>query len=288
MNTDGFLIIDKAEGVTSSYVDKICKRVFRANKIGHIGTLDPFATGVLLIAINAGTKAIPYITTVSKTYEFEVKFGAKTDTGDLTGKVIKSCSKTLSTADIKKVLPNFVGKISQKPHPFSAVKINGARAYTLARRGLVPDIKNREVIIFNLELIGDVRFRAEVSPGTYIRTLVEDIAAALETYAYVVSLRRVIDGKFSLKDAIALDKLEAMPDNIGRFVIPIKDVLDDIPVVFVSEQEAQDLIFGRKIYFESDKSESRYLVSASCGFLGIAEFRKEALSLKRLFIKGEK
>lgn len=284
---DGILVIDKPAGMTSSQVDRMCKRTFRASKVGHIGTLDPFATGVLLVAINSGTKAIRYIKHPSKTYEFEIKFGEKTNTGDCTGVVVESSDNIPDESKIIEVLPKFIGSFQQTPHIFSAVKVNGKRAYEIARCGGIPDVKSREITVFSLDLIGKSKFRASVSQGTYIRTLAEDISAAIGTYGHVTSLRRVADWKFSISRAIRLDALLESPDNVVDLVVPIRDVLDDIPVVSVSVQDSRSLMFGRCVEYGSAIADGTYLSEADDGFLGIVSSEGGVLHLERLFYKGE-
>lgn len=293
-NISGILIINKPEGKSSGYVDLICKKIFNTKKVGHLGTLDPFATGVLPIAINNGTKVIPYITPKSKTYEFEIEFGIKTNTADKTGDIVE-VNKTIPLLnDIENILPQFIGEIEQTPHIFSAIKINGRRSFELARKGEMPQIPARKVTIFNLELIGQTsdtifKFRAEVSKGTFIRSLTEDIAKALGTLGYTYSLRRVKDGNFTIEDSITLDKLDEKKDNLNSVLIPLENVLDDIPVIFLTCQEALDLSFGKSVMVTSPKDDGRYLVSNSeIGFLAIADLIGEVIYPKRLLrsLKG--
>ena len=364
-NINGILIIDKPEGKSSAYIDFICKKILDVNKVGHIGTLDPFATGVLAIAINNGTKTIPYIKTERKTYEFEIKFGEKTNTSDKTGDIIETSNKIPTRCEIENILPNFIGEILQTPSIFSAIKVNGKRAYELARKGETPDIKQRTVTIFNLELIdekfqvpekynvlsntpgrndkGDklnyfftklqkkvinfcnillraknevsldnsneknwynsskfcknfnntvniYKFRAEVSPGTYIRSLTEDIAKLLGTVGYTLSLKRIRDGKFSINSAISLDELRKRQDNIESVLIPLENVLDDIPVILVSCQDAENLLFGRCITTDFSGKSGEYLASTKEGFLEIVDFSNGIISPKKLLrssLKGE-
>ena len=279
---DGFLVIDKPEGKSSAFIDHIIKKKFKANKAGHIGTLDPFATGVLAIAINAGTKAIHYIKQSKKIYEFEISFGTKTDTADKTGKIIASGGKIPTTNEIIKILPKFIGKIQQIPSIYSAIKINGKKSYELARKGEIPNMPARSVEIYNLEMVEESKFKAEVSQGTYIRTLTEDIANALGTVGHTVSLRRIQDGKFSIKDGITIDKLDEIQDNINDVLITLENVLDDIPVILISCQDAENLIAGRCVYFSLDIENGTYLAKADNGFLEIVEFLGGVIHPKKL------
>jgi tRNA pseudouridine55 synthase len=289
---NGFLLLDKPEGKSSFFVVNRCKKILGANRAGHLGTLDPFATGLLIIAINAGTKVIPYVSVSHKCYDFELKFGEKTDTGDNTGKVIATDRMIPKYDELEAILPVFLGKIQQRPHPFSAIKINGKRAYQLARSGLIPNIESRSVTIFDLHILAQTaddtfKLRAAVSPGTYIRSLAEDMAEYLRSVGHVISLRRIRDGKFSVDDAVKIDRLEEKKENIGDILVPLEDVLDDIPVCFVSDREASELALGRSIDCGTDV-ESRdgvCLVSSEGGALWIAEVKPErVLAPKRLLV----
>lgn len=291
---DGILVINKSEGKSSGYVDLVCKKIFGTKKIGHIGTLDPFATGVLPIAINNGTKAIPYITPKSKIYEFEIKFGEKTNTADKTGSIIEKTSNIPTLKDINNIIPKFIGEIYQKPHIFSAVKVNGKRSFELARKGKIPEIVARKVTIFDLKLLSQAsneifKFEANVSRGTFIRSLTEDIAKSLGTLGYTLSLNRTQDGNFLLKNAITLDKLSEKRDNINDILIPLEDVLDDIPVIFLTCQDVSNLTFGRSIRLDISKENGRYLaINHELKFLAIVELTDGVIYPKRLLrnLKG--
>ncbi|MBQ8651445.1 MAG: tRNA pseudouridine(55) synthase TruB [Alphaproteobacteria bacterium] len=286
---DGIVIIDKPEGRSSGFVDMVCKKIFQTKKIGHIGTLDPFATGVLAIAVNSGTKAIPYINQASKIYEFEIQFGTRTDTGDKTGTVIEVSDRIPTETNIIKSIKKFVGEIEQIPPIYSAIKINGQPAYKLARSGILPNIKKRIVCIRSLELLSFTRciakFVAEVSAGTYIRTLAEDIAKSTGTVGHTLSLRRLKDGKFDVKQAIPLDSLRDFQDNLDSVLIPLEDVLDDIPVIFISCQNAEDLSFGRDIRVSDKFVDGLYLAKSDSGFLCIGYVETFVFSPKRLLRK---
>ncbi len=279
---DGFLVIDKLEGKSSAFIDFVVKKRLKASKVGHIGTLDPFATGVLVIAINVGTKAIPYVRIERKVYEFEVVFGKRTNTSDKTGEIVEVSERIPAMSEIEAVLPQFVGEISQVPSIFSAIKISGKKAYELARRGEIPRINPRKITIYSLELIGKNKFRAEVSSGTYIRTLTEDIAKALGTIAYTSSLRRIKDGNFSIENSITLENLEKLEDNLDGVLISLENVLDDIPVIPVSYQDAENLILGRHVPLAFAKENGQYLASSDNGFLEIVNFSDGVLIPKKL------
>jgi tRNA pseudouridine55 synthase len=293
---NGFLLLDKPEGVSSFFVVNRCKKILGAKRAGHLGTLDPFATGLLIIAINSGTKVIPYVTIKEKCYDFEIKFGEKMNTGDKTGTIIETNQNIPNYRDIESILPAFLGEIHQKPHPFSAVKVNGKRAYQIARSGQDPIIAVRSVTIFDLCLLMQTQenvflFRATVSPGTYIRSLAEDVARSLETVGHVVSLKRTRDGKFKLEDAITIDRLAEKKENIDNVLISLENILDDIPVYFVTDREAGDLALGKSVNRGVDVAASKdgvCLVASEEGMLWIAEVkaseRSLTLSPKRLLV----
>ncbi len=293
-NIDGILIIDKSEGKSSGYVDLVCKKILGTRKIGHIGTLDPFATGLLPIAVNNGTKTIPYIKTESKIYEFEIKFGEKTNTADKTGKIIYTTPNIPTSKDINNIIPKFIGEINQKPHIFSAIKINGKRSFELARKGEIPKISARKITIFGLNLVDQVsenifKFKANVSRGTFIRSLTEDMAESLGSLGHTHSLRRIQDGKFSLNNAITLDELREKRDNIDDILIPLENVLDDIPVISLTCQDITDLAFGRSVKIDFSKENGRYLASnAELRFLAVVELIDGVVYPKRLLknLKG--
>jgi tRNA pseudouridine55 synthase len=210
---DGILIIDKPKGLTSHDVVKRVKRILRIKKAGHTGTLDPDATGVLPILIGKATKISKYLINSDKKYVGCMKLGVKTDTGDATGRTISTSSMPFpSEIEIDRVFKKFSGHIRQVPPMYSAIKINGRPLYTLARKGIEVERKDREVIIHRLDIlrIEDplIIFRISCSKGTYIRTLVSDIGDALGLGAHLISLRRTIAGRFRIEDSISLEELE--------------------------------------------------------------------------------
>jgi tRNA pseudouridine55 synthase len=283
----GFVLIDKPPGKTSNFVTSKIRRAVTAKKVGHLGTLDPFATGLLVLAVNNGTKLIPYIPAKEKIYQFTVKFGIKTNTGDLTGQVIKTEAYIPSANEIYRILNKYSGQIQQVPHIFSAVKVNGKRSYELARKGEIPQLKPKTINIYKLELKGQCdestfEFEATVSAGTYIRSLCEDMAESLGTLAHVTALRRTKDGQFLVKNAIPLDEILKKADTIKSVLIPLENVLDGIPVVLLSCQDAENLSLGRKIATELQLDTGTYIAKADGGFLAIVEHDGGVISPKRL------
>ena len=253
-NINGWLIIDKPAGMGSTDVVNQTRRLLDANKNGHAGTLDPFATGVLPVAFGEATKLIPYITDGSKEYEFTLKFGTATNTDDTEGKVIARSDIIPSTEQILSVLPQFTGTVMQVPPAYSAIKINGERAYKLARKGKTPDMPPRQVEIYKLELLNRLSadsfyFRVCCSKGTYIRSLGRDIALKLGTYGHLQALRRTKCAVFTLNDTILLENLKNMVYEEERLskLLPVETSLRDIAVIAVSEEDAVKLRHGQSV-----------------------------------------
>ena len=249
---NGWLVIDKPRDMGSTDVVNFTRRFFNAKKNGHCGTLDPFATGVLPIAFGEATKLIPYVTEARKEYEFVVKWGEATSTADTEGEVVAFSDKVPTREEILAVLPQFFGEIEQVPPVYSAIKINGKRAYDLARKGVEVVMPSRKIKIYDLALIEELpekqaRFRVECSKGTYIRTLGQDIALKLGTVGHLKELRRTKCGNFGLDDAITLEKLKNMVHSStpNEVLLPIETYLRDIAVIAVSEADAAKLKLGQ-------------------------------------------
>ena len=251
---NGWLIIDKPQGMGSTDVVNVTRKLLNANKNGHAGTLDPFATGVLPIAFGEATKLIPFVTDGKKEYEFVLSFGASTNTDDVEGEVISESDVIPNKEQILSVLPQFIGKITQVPPMYSAIKINGKRAYALARAGKEVNIPPREVEIYYLELLEQInqksfRFKVGCSKGTYVRTLGKDIALKLGTVGHLTELRRTKCAIFSLADTILLENVKNMVYEGKRreLLLPIETSLRDIAVIAVSQEDAAKLKQGQKI-----------------------------------------
>lgn len=231
---DGFLVINKTKDWTSADVVNKIKRVLKIKKAGHLGTLDPDATGVLPIALGKATKVIRYINEGDKEYQAVMKLGEKTDTLDAAGKVIeKKGIPELNKDKIEKVLQDFTGKISQTPPAYSAVKVDGVRAYELARKGKDVQIKPRDVFIKEISLtkidIPFIAFNVVCSKGTYIRSLCSDIGERLGTVAHMFSLIRTASGQFEIDDAVNIDDL-----GKGR-IIKIDEALGFMPEIRIKK-----------------------------------------------------
>ena len=275
---NGWIFIYKPKNITSFKVIKRLKKILNIKKIGHTGTLDPFATGILAIALGEATKSIHYLNQ-NKVYKFNVVFGELKDTDDITGKTIKK-SKILPTlADINKCIEVFIGKQRQIPPQFSAVKVNGKRAYKLARNNQKFELKAKEVFIKSIECLGiknknEYSFIMECSTGTYVRSIARDLGKMLGTYAYVSELRRVKIGKIEEKDIILLDKFEELVHIGDHFEVmhSIRDVLDDIPAVLIDQELSHKFQNGLSFEYLNKKSENDYLlIETDTKFVGIGK-----------------
>ncbi len=248
----GWLIVDKPREMGSTQVVSLTRRLFHAQKNGHCGTLDPFATGVLPIAFGEATKLISYVSDGDKEYEFVLFFGEETDTLDTEGQVIAQSDVIPSEEQIKAVLPEFIGEIGQVPPAYSAIKIDGKRAYDLARQGKEVKIPERKVKIYSLDLLEmlttrTARFRVCCSKGTYVRTLGADIARRLGSCGYLQELRRTKCGNFDLSQKILLENIKNLEygENLMKSLLPVMTCLRDIAVIAVGEEEAKKLKQGQ-------------------------------------------
>ncbi len=250
---DGWINFHKPVGMTSTQAVGKIRRALNANKIGHGGTLDPLASGVLPLALGEATKTVNYAQDASKIYEFTVTWGEQRTTDDAEGDVIQSSDTRPTQEQIEALIPEFIGSIEQTPPQFSAIKIDGERAYDLAREGQAVDIKSRIVHIYDLEVIShdenETAFKCTCGKGTYIRSLARDMGQKLGCFGYISALKRTKVGPFDLKDAISLDFFEQMGDNtaLEDVILPLQTVLDDIPALALKEQEAVALKHGRSL-----------------------------------------
>jgi tRNA pseudouridine55 synthase len=255
---NGWLIIDKPIGPTSTQVVGAVKRALREGgypkvKVGHGGTLDPLASGVLPVALGEATKLSGRMLDADKVYEFTIAFGTETDTLDAEGKPVATADRRPSRAEIEAVLPRFTGPIAQVPPAYSALKVEGKRAYDLARAGQEVALASRSVTIHRLAVTGssadEVTLQARVSKGTYIRALARDLARALDTVGHVTMLHRSKAGPFTLEQAISLDKLgeTAKARSLEQHLLPLTAGLDDIPALPVTPDQAGALRQGRKL-----------------------------------------
>lgn len=256
---NGWIIFDKPLGLGSTQAVGAVKRVCREAglgkvKVGHGGTLDPLASGVLPIALGEATKLCGRMLDACKTYDFTIQFGVQTDGLDAEGEVVATSDVHPTLAEVAAVLPRFTGSIEQVPPAFSAIKIDGQRAYDLARKGEVVEMKPRSVTVHALDAhaapvgpLESITLTAHVSKGTYIRSLARDIAHAVGSVGHVTMLRRTRAGPFGLEQAISLDKLNAFGQGAAQseFILPLEAGLVDIPALNLSPEAAGAIRQGR-------------------------------------------
>ncbi|PCJ02249.1 MAG: tRNA pseudouridine(55) synthase TruB [Alphaproteobacteria bacterium] len=253
----GWINLDKPYGMTSTQAIGKVRRILNSQKIGHAGTLDPLATGVLPIAVGEATKTISFAQDDIKTYHFTIQWGEQRDTDDMEGKVIATSDHRPIAEDITALLGQYTGEIQQTPPNFSAIKINGERAYDIARDGNIPELKPRTVYIEELELLearkDDADFTMICGKGTYVRSLARDIGNDLGTKGFISALRREKVGNFTAKDAISLDILSDMDYLSARseYLLPLQIVLDDIPALDLKEEETARIRNGQALSFVS-------------------------------------
>ncbi|MBI1985090.1 MAG: tRNA pseudouridine(55) synthase TruB [Rhodospirillales bacterium] len=250
----GWIVIDKPPGLSSSAVVGRVKRLTGAAKVGHAGTLDPLATGVLPMALGEATKTVAYLMDGRKAYRFTVRWGEARDTDDAEGAVTAISDARSTQAEIEAVLGRFRGSIEQVPPAFSAIKVGGRRAYALARGDAAPALSARTVQIHDLTLKAmpdrdHAEFEAVSGKGAYMRSLARDLAVALGTVGHVSTLRRTAVGPFHESQAISLDKLESLGHSapLSGHLLPVETVLDDIPALALTEREARKLSHGQAI-----------------------------------------
>ncbi|WP_298985145.1 tRNA pseudouridine(55) synthase TruB [uncultured Roseibium sp.] len=259
---NGWLVLDKPYGITSNEALGKIKRIFSPQKVGHAGTLDPRASGLLPVAFGEATKTVPFVMDGRKIYRFEVTWGTETDTDDTEGEVIASSDDRPTANAITAVLGEFTGTIMQVPPKFSAIKVAGERAYDLAREGEVVALEPRPIDVHRLDLVScldDDRavFEAECGKGTYVRALARDLGRRLGTRGHVTELRRLLVGPFGEEDLIKFDEIletagelaesEGIQELVAEFVLPVRDAMDDLVEVPVSLDDAAKIRKGMAI-----------------------------------------
>jgi tRNA pseudouridine55 synthase len=269
--------------------------LFNAEKAGHGGTLDPLATGLLPIALGEATKTVQWAMDGRKVYRFTAAWGAETNTDDLEGEITSRSDKRPSREEIEAILPRFTGTIMQAPPAFSAIKIDGERAYDLARAGEAPEMAERPITIASLKLVEALKeasqFEVTCGKGTYIRSLARDLGRSLGCLAHVSVLRRIEVGGLKESQMISLEKLEEISHRDGiealkGALFPIETVLDGIPALAVMGSDAAKLRQGQKVLLRGANapiSEAAVLVRYGPDLVGIGEVSQGALKTKRLF-----
>ena len=293
----GWIILDKPSGITSTQAVARVKRAFNAQKAGHAGTLDPLATGLLPIALGEATKVSSFVMDGVKVYRFTVRWGAETDTDDAEGTVKDHSDARPSRSAIEAILPDFTGVISQTPPRFSALKIDGARAYDRARQGKSVALEARDVEIARLELVGlcdedRAEFEAECSKGTYVRALARDFGQKLGCLGHICALRRTRVGPFGEDDMISLDKLEGLSHSaagsepLEELLQPVETALDDIPALAISRVEAARMRQGQPVIMRGRDAPilcGTVFVRSHGSPVALAEVKQGALHPKRVF-----
>jgi tRNA pseudouridine55 synthase len=284
---DGWVVLDKPLGMGSTTAVGRVRWLFGAAKAGHGGTLDPLATGILPIALGEATKTVPFVMDGRKEYRFTLCFGEARSTEDAEGEVTATSAARPTDEAIRAALPAFIGEIDQMPPAFSALKIDGERAYDLARAGKPVELKMRKAAIERLQLLDrpdadHADFVVACGKGTYIRSLGRDLALALGTVGYLSALRRTVAGPFREEAAISLPKLEALghiPPLLGALA-PVATALDDIPALALTEAQADRLRQGQPVILTRDAPPSGALVRAECGQKLVALVRSDGVSLQ--------
>lgn len=287
---NGWLVIDKPAGVTSTDVVRLLKRTLHPAKIGHAGTLDPLATGILPIALGEATKTIPFLMESTKDYAFTVRFGEERATDDIEGEVTATSAKRPTRDGILKALPAFTGIISQVPPQYSAVKVKGQRAYQLARAGEAVVLKERpaEVKSFELTAVSPdgerADFRVTCASGTYIRALGRDLGRALGCLGCIEAIRRTRVGPFSENHAISLDNQGLLGHSAPALeaLLPVITALDDIPALAVTEGEAARIRCGEALRLPTARSGTVRITSQG-ELVALAEVSAGTAKPKRVF-----
>ena len=295
--SSGWIFVNKPKNVSSFDVIRQLKKIFSIKRIGHAGTLDPLATGILPIAFGSATKTIPYLVSSEKEYRFSISWGIRTTTHDMEGEVIDESNFVPSKEDILDAVSDFKGEFYQRPPKYSAVKINGQRAYKLARSGIDFNIKEKKVKLYEL-IIKDhkknkTEFLAKVGKGFYIRSLARDLCEKLATSGVIDSLERTELGQFSLENAFSLETIEKLVHSApagmvgGDLLIPLSEVLDDIPALLISDKEAKRIQQGQSFFndylHKNSKLGSEVLLLKDKRPIGLATVGENSFKPKKVF-----
>jgi tRNA pseudouridine55 synthase len=302
MRSSGFVLLDKPSGVASRLAGRCIARMFGAKTFGHVGTLDPMASGLIVIALGEATKMIPYLKAGAKEYEFSIQWGKKTDTDDITGRILEENNLAPSSEQIAAVLPDLIGEIWQTPPAYSAVHIKGRRAYELARRGEAIEMPERKVTVYDLKFdIENSTFSIRCSTGTYIRSIARDMADLLNLrysvpnlkfLASAKAIRRTETNGFDIKCSVRLDFLENLFNNSGRgavesYLRPLDFGLGDIPVLNLNDMDAEKFRHGNFSELTGANAALKGLLRVYSGdeFIGIGEFDGTLLKPRRVINK---
>jgi tRNA pseudouridine55 synthase len=297
LDISGWLILDKPVGVTSTHAVSKARWLYQAKKAGHAGTLDPLASGILPIAFGEATKTVPFVMDGRKIYRFEATWGVETNTDDTEGEAVETSDVRPTRDEILAVLPAFRGQVTQIPPKFSALKIDGERAYDLAREGEEVILEPRVVDVHRLDLVempspDRAVFETECGKGTYVRAIARDMGRALGTRAHISALRRTAVGGFSEEDAITLDELERLRQGDAAYkdmadaLLPVETALDDIPALAVNRAEAARLLNGQPVLLrgrDAPTFQGTVSVTADGALIALAEIERGELHPRRVF-----
>ena len=299
VEVNGWVILDKPVGMTSTQGVAVVKRLFNAKKAGHAGTLDPLASGLLPIALGEATKTVPYVMDGRKVYRFTVRWGAETTTDDTEGPVTATSEQRPSEAQIRALLPRYTGTISQVPPQFSAIKVDGERAYDLARDGETVELEARDITIHRLAIVSmdadTTTFEAECGKGTFVRAIARDMGRDLGCYGHVVALRRAVVGTFDEEDAVTPDELRAMREGLDGLppaedaLLPVETALEALPSLNVSQHDAGRLARGQSVLVrgrDAPSFEGTAAVMSGGTLVALAELERGELVPKRIFRLG--
>lgn len=276
---NGIIIVDKPKGITSHDVVFKLRKILKTRKIGHTGTLDPIATGVLPICVGNCTKASNYLIADDKIYEAQIKLGILTDTSDITGNIIEEKQVNVSEEQIKDVISSFKGNQTQIPPIYSAIKVNGKKLYEYARQGIQVEIPSRQIEIFDIKISNinmkenTVDIIVHCSKGTYIRSLCVDIGKKLGTVATMAGLRRIKSGNFKIEDSI---KLEDINENVK--LISLEQAFINSPKISLNNNEVEKLLNGVKI--NTQLKEGIYRLYTTTNFIGLGSIENGTLKRK--------
>jgi tRNA pseudouridine55 synthase len=295
---NGWLVLDKPVGMNSTHAVALAKRAFRAKKAGHAGTLDPLASGLLPIAFGEATKTVPYVMDGRKAYRFTVRWGTQTDTDDSDGKPVAESDLRPDDSAIRALLPGFIGTVMQLPPTYSALKINGERAYDLAREGEIVELQPREVEIHDVRLISstcdEAVFEAECGKGTYVRALARDFGRLLGCHGHICALRRTRVGGFleeaSHPASLLEEAIEAATDPDLRLLMPVAAALTNVPSVTVSGHDAARLRNGQSVLLRGrDAPVLDGVLAIYCqnALVALATFEEGELHPRRIFNLAE-
>jgi len=294
----GWVALDKPVGMTSTQAVGAIKRLFQCKRAGHAGTLDPLASGCLPIALGEATKTVPFVMDGRKSYRFTVRWGEERDTDDAEGRVTAVSDRRPERGEIEALLPGYTGTIAQVPPRYSAIKIEGERAYDLARDGEMIELAARPVEVHRLELVNvpdadHAEFEAECGKGTYVRALARDLGRALGCYGHIQALRREAVGPFGENDLISLEQLSdlchraaAGEASLADAVLPVETALDDIPALAVSRADAARLQKGQAVLLRGRDApifRGTVYVTASGRLVALAEVDRGEIVPKRVF-----